>query len=61
MASKNYTSFYHGTVLKIYRGFLEASWTHLDIPVEADSGHEDPLQVLKGHRPVLFLVDEEGE
>ena len=41
--------------------FSEATWTHLDIPVEADRGHEDTLQVLKGHWPMLLLVDEEGE
>ena len=33
----------------------------LDIPVEADRRHEDPVQVLEGRRPVLLLVDVEGK
>lgn len=34
---------------------------YLNVSVQTDSRKEDALQVLKGHRPLLVLIDGEGQ
>lgn len=40
---------------------LNMAHTDLHISVEADGGHKDPVQVLKGSWAMLFLIDVEGQ
>lgn len=48
-----------GTPLRCSREHGQSTYLH--VPVEADGGEEEALQVLEGDRPLLVLVDGERQ